>query len=138
MTRRVDLEAAVAAVRSVGGMNLDEAFDSAEAALRALPSVGEACPTCGRSASGGYFFDGQYKPCSDPFHTPPLSPGGPGDERPEVAPIDEAGLVEAVTLFQEEWGAYQSGSGTGSHERRWLRLERSVEGLFAALAGRGK
>ena len=43
-------------------------------------------------------------------------------------------LREAVRLFQDEWGAYQSGSGTGSHERRWLRLERSVEGLFAALA----
>jgi len=56
----------------------------------------------------------------------------------QAALADEAGLVEAVTLFQEEWGAYQSGSGTGSHKRRWLRLERSVEGLFAALEGRGK
>jgi len=101
MTRHVDLEAAVAAVLVVlrDKYRFDDATNETVAALRALPSGGEACPTCGgppfvRPYIPGPRTVGWTNPavCPDPFHTQPLSPGGPGDERPEV----DGGIMHAT------------------------------------------
>ena len=123
MTHLVDLEATVRALHCYGHNSVCNACQSSEAALRALPSVGEACPTCGGDQSHPRFISDERTigwtntaRCRDPFHTQPLSPGGPAPcldatgsewqgsgedtrrrgERPEVAPITEAGLAEAI------------------------------------------